>query len=388
MRIGIEAQRIFRSHKHGMDVVALELVKAIQNIDTKNQYYIFIKKDEDNSCLKSTPNVKVIETSSYPYIIWEQIILPIYAWYYKIDLLHCTSNTAPFFCPCPIILTLHDVIFLEKRKGKNTMSSYQKFGNLYRKWLVPAIIRRTAKVITISHQERENILGLTNLENQKLEVIHNGVSKNFGHKIPETLAFEMSEKFLLGDEFALFLGNVEPRKNTPNLLKAFVAYAQNHPDFQLVITGVNRKFVADQMQPNSSNILKRQIITPGFVSQDELTFLYSYAKVFLFPSLREGFGLPILEAMSQGTPVITSNTSSMPEVAGDAAILIDPNDPRQITAAMEKLIKNHTLRQELSTKGKERIGHFSWENTAKKYLEQYYSILSLKPHEEVILQSA
>lgn len=388
MRIGIEAQRIFRSHKHGMDVVALELVKAIQNIDTKNQYYIFIKKDEDNSCLKSTPNVKVIETSSYPYIIWEQIILPIYAWYYKIDLMHCTSNTAPFFCPCPIILTLHDVIFLEKRKGKNTMSWYQKFGNLYRKWLVPAIIRRTVKVITISHQERENILGLTNLENQKLEVIHNGVSKNFGHKIPETLAFEMSEKFLLGDEFALFLGNVEPRKNTPNLLKAFVAYAQNHPDFQLVITGVNRKFVAEQMPPNTAHILKRQIITPGFVSQDELTFLYSYAKVFLFPSLREGFGLPILEAMSQGTPVITSNTSSMPEVAGDAAILIDPDDPTQITAAMEKLLKNNTLRQELRLKGLERIGHFSWENTAKKYLEQYYSILSLKPHEEVILQSA
>ncbi|MBK9508477.1 MAG: glycosyltransferase [Cytophagaceae bacterium] len=231
MRIGIEAQRIFRPHKHGMDVVALELVKAIQNIDTENQYFIFIKKDEDSGCLKSTPNVKVIETSSYPYIIWEQIILPIYAWYYKIDLLHCTSNTAPFFCPCPIILTLHDVIFLEKRKGKNTMSWYQKFGNLYRKWLVPAIIRSTTKVITISHQEKENILSLTKIENSKLEVIHNGVSRNFGQKIPEALAFEISEKFLLSDEFALFLGNVEPRKNTPNLLKAFVAFAQNHRIF-------------------------------------------------------------------------------------------------------------------------------------------------------------
>lgn len=388
MRIGIEAQRIFRPHKHGMDVVALELVKAIQNIDTENQYFIFIKKDEDSGCLKSTPNVKVIETSSYPYIIWEQIILPIYAWYYKIDLLHCTSNTAPFFCLCPIILTLHDVIFLEKRKGKNTMSWYQKFGNLYRKLLVPAIIRRTTKVITISHQEKENILSLTKIENSKLEVIHNGVSRNFGQKIPEALAFEISEKFLLSDEFALFLGNVEPRKNTPNLLKAFVAFAQNHPDFQLVITGVNRKFIADHMPPNTSNILKRQIITPGFVSQDELTFLYSYAKVFLFPSLREGFGLPILEAMSQGTPVITSNTSSMPEVAGEAAILIDPNNPDQITTSMENLMNNNTLRQDLRLKGLERVGHFSWENTAKKYLEQYYSIMSLKPHEEVLLQSA
>lgn len=387
MRIGIEAQRIFRPHKHGMDVVALELVKAIQNIDTENQYYIFIKKDEDNGCLKSTPNVKVIETSSYPYIIWEQIILPIYAWYYKIDLLHCTSNTAPIFCPCPIILTLHDVIFLEKRKVKNTMSWYQKFGNLYRKWLVPAIIRRTAKVITISNQESENILNLTKIENSKLEVIHNGVSKNFGQKTPEALAFEVSEKFLLSDEFALFLGNVEPRKNTPNLLKAFVAFAKDHPDFQLVITGVNRKFIAEQMPPNSTNILKRQIITPGFVSKDELTFLYSYAKVFLFPSLREGFGLPILEAMCQGTPVITSNVSSMPEVAGDAAVLIDPTKPDEIASAMEKIMKNADLRMELKEKGLERVGHFSWDNTASQYIQNYLSILGVSQTHDSLIHS-
>ncbi|MBK9508478.1 MAG: glycosyltransferase family 4 protein [Cytophagaceae bacterium] len=171
-------------------------------------------------------------------------------------------------------------------------------------------------------------------------------------------------------------------------MKSICCFCTKSPDFQLVITGVNRKFIVDHMPPNTSNILKRQIITPGFVSQDELTFLYSYAKVFLFPSLREGFGLPILEAMSQGTPVITSNTSSMPEVAGEAAILIDPNNPDQITSSMENLMNNNALRQDLRLKGLERVGHFSWENTAKKYLEQYYSIMSLNPHQEVLLQSA
>jgi hypothetical protein len=119
MKIGIECQRLFRKEKHGMDIVALELIRQLQILDTKNEYYIFVKRDEDNRCLKETPNFKIVEVPGSNYFSWEQIHLPRYARKYQVDILHCTSNTAPLFCPVPLVLTLHDIIFLEKLNAEN-----------------------------------------------------------------------------------------------------------------------------------------------------------------------------------------------------------------------------------------------------------------------------
>lgn len=371
MRIGIEAQRIFRSHKHGMDVVALELIKALQELDKINEYFIFVKNDEDTACLKATPNFHIVTLPNANYIYWEQVLLPRYVKNYKIDVLHCTGNTAPLWLSCPVILTLHDVIFLERRKVKNTSSLYQKLGNFYRRLLVPRLIHKVDEIITISYQEKERIcLALTTAEN-KISVIHNGVSTLLGSKYLPEKAKNISEKLGLNDEFVLFLGNTEPRKNTPNVLKAFALLAAEKYTLKLVITGLTAEFIENHWPQEAPKEFLNRIITPGYVSQAELHFLYEYATFYLFPSLREGFGLPILEAMSFGTPVITSNVSSMPEVAGEAALLVNPEDPKQIAKAMELLLDDPGLRESLACKGLQRVKAFSWENTAKAYLQLY-----------------
>ncbi len=155
MKIAIEAQRIFRPNKHGMDFVALESIRELQKVDKENEYYIFVSPGEDR-CLEETPNMHIIEVNCPTYPLWEQVALPRAVAKIKADLLHCTSNTAPIYCPVPLILTLHDIIFLEPRQSGNK-SFYQNMGWYYRRLVVPRILPKCKKIITVSNFERNRI---------------------------------------------------------------------------------------------------------------------------------------------------------------------------------------------------------------------------------------
>lgn len=371
MKIGIEAQRIFRPHKHGMDIVALELIRTLQVLDSVNEYFIFVKSDTDQACLTETSNFHIIDVPGKNYVFWEQIMLPIYAKKHKVDVLHCTSNTAPMFLSMPLILTLHDVIFMEEKVGKDTSSNYQKFGNLYRKWLVPKIIKKCKQVITISEVEKANITQVLGLTDNEITVVHNGVSGRFGVKPSAEMLKEVRHQLDLSDDFFLFLGNVEPRKNVTNTVKAFVRFAESNTKVKLVITGLKAAFVENILVEIDKIDFLNRFVFAGFVTESVLLTLYSEAKVFLYPSLREGFGLPILEAMSFGTPVITSNISAMPEVAGDAAFLVNPYSIEEISSALKIAYQNEVLRQEKIKLGYLRPSMFTWENAAKKILNIY-----------------
>ena len=371
MRIGIEAQRIFRPHKHGMDIVALELIRALQLIDLENEYFIFVKVDKDRGCLTETANFHIIELPSFNYIFWEQLLLPFYAKKYRIEVLHCTSNTAPLFISVPLLLTLHDVIFMEKTIGENTSSNYQKLGNLYRKWLVPKIIRKCQKIVTISEVEKLNITKTLGLSNDDVIVIHNGVDGRFGVKASSDMITKIRSQWHLEADFFLFLGNVEPRKNVFNTVSAFVSFAEKNSQVKLVITGLNASFIENILfKLGKKDYLKRFVIT-GFVPENVLHTLYSEAKVFLYPSLREGFGLPILEAMSFGTPVVTSNISSMPEVAGEAAFLVNPFSIEAIELGIKTAYENESLRKKKIDLGYLRLKMFTWKHTAEQMLNLY-----------------
>jgi len=177
MRIGIEGQRLYRKKKHGMDMVALELIKNLQQIDTDNEYIIFVKPDFDNTCIPQAPNFKVVELENkFGYPGWEQLALPKAAYEEGCDVLHCTSNTGPLFSKVPLVTTLHDIIYLEsisifKKEG----TWYQKFGNLYRRWLVPPVIRKSKRVITVSNFESMRIKKHFDFKDNRLKAIYNGV---------------------------------------------------------------------------------------------------------------------------------------------------------------------------------------------------------------------
>ena len=175
MRIGIEGQRLYRKNKHGMDMVALELIKNLQLIDAENDYFIFVKPDVDNLCIPQTDNFNIIEIKGGPFPIWEQILLPMAAQKYKCDVLHCTSNTAPLFCNVPVVTIIHDVIFLENNSLFSKGGSlYQKFGNMYRRWLVPLIAKKSKMISTVSEFERNNLIQHFGFGNKIITIIVTG----------------------------------------------------------------------------------------------------------------------------------------------------------------------------------------------------------------------
>jgi glycosyltransferase involved in cell wall biosynthesis len=379
MKIGIEGQRLFRQKKHGMDMVALELIRNLQAIDSVNDYVLFIKPDVDDKVINETENFKIVKLRGGFYPFWEQIALPKAAKKAGCDLLHCTSNTAPVFSTIPLVVTLHDIIYMETGflkilQGSGTL--YQKFGNVYRKLVVPRILKKCRKIITVSHFEKNRIAQFFGISNStQLTAVYNGVSEHFKPITDEQELSRVQKKYGLPEHYFFFLGNTDPKKNTKGTLKAFSDFLKmTESNFYLVMLDYDKNELEKLLQEIGDPGLINRIVLTGYVVNTDLPAIYYRSKVFLYPSLRESFGIPILEAMACGTPVITSNTSSMPEVAGNAALLIDPSKPEEITAAMIRLINHEALSNELKIKGLAQAALFSWKNMAQQVLQIYLEI--------------
>ncbi len=378
MKIGIEGQRLFRKKKHGMDMVALELIKNLQRIDSVNEYVIFVKPDEDNTCIPEAPNFKVVElTSSFGYPGWEQLELPKAALREGCDVLHCTSNTGPIFSKVPLVTTLHDIIYLESISiFKKDGTWYQKLGNMYRRYFVPPVIKKSKKVITVSNYERNRINTYFGFNDNRLTAIYNGVGEHF-KKVTNTKTLQsIKEEFSLPDHFFFFLGNTDPKKNTVGVLRAFADFNQMYPNkYHLVMLDYDESELWRILSSINAPELRELIHLTGYVPNTKLPAIISQCTIFLYPSLRESFGIPILEGMACGVPVITSNTSSMPEVAGeDAALIIDPFNPKEISSAMQNLVEDKMLASILAEKGIERAKSFSWKSMAQNVLELYEDV--------------
>lgn len=368
MKIAIEAQRIFRMNKHGMDFVALESIRELQKLDKENEYYIIVSSGEDRSVLKETLNFHIIEKRCKIYPLWEQVALPLAIRRIKPDILHCTSNTAPIFCNIPLLLTLHDIIFLEKRHSPNK-SFYQNLGWHYRRFVVPRILKKCRKVITVSNFEAGRIREFLNLPPDKIATVYNGFGKHF-KKIDDY--YDVTSKYLEEKRYLFFLGNTDPKKNTERVLKAYSLYLKRSSNpLPLLIGDLKESIIDGIIEREGIMDIKKFIYTPGYIPNSELPYIYSGAFAFLYPSLRESFGIPILEAMACGTPVITSNISAMPEIAGCSALLIDPFNENEISEAILKIESEDNLREEIISSGLERVKNFSWENTAKGLFKIY-----------------
>ena len=385
MKIGIEAQRIFRPAKHGMEMVALELIRQIQKLDTVNEYILFAKDDKDRQCVSETSNFTTHAISSFAYADWEQIGLPLALRKVRPDFIHCTANTAPGICPVPLLLTVHDIIYLENIDFKG--SAYQNAGNLYRRLFAPPAIKKARLIITVSHYEKQRIIEQcnNNIAADKVRVIYNGVDGRFHPRYAKEDIKQFKQEFNLPHEYILFLGNTAPKKNTLNVIRAYMEYCSKTSDaLPLVITDYEKWRVEKTLEElnhksngavrNSSLIDK--FIFPGYISSEKMPLMYNGASLFLYPSLRESFGLPILEAMACGVPVITSNVSAMPEIAGDAAVLADPFQFKDLAAGIERLLSDSALRDSCKQKGFARAAQFSWENAAKDLIGIYNEVLN------------
>ena len=379
MRIGIEAQRVFRRNKHGMDYVVLQEIKELQQIDHKNEYFVFVAPGVDR-CLKDSENVHIIVIGESFYPVWEQITLPRAVKKYNLDILHCTSNTAPIFCKTPLVLTLHDIIFLEPR-DKNNKSVYQNMGWLYRRKVVPKILERCLRIITVSNFEKQNIIDKLNIPEKRMAMIYNGYNEWFK---PFRDVADIYKSYIEKPGYFFFLGNTDPKKNTERTLIAYSKYLeQSAIKRKLLMADLDREYLDSIIERNHIENIREQIVMPGYIVNSDLPYIYNSAFAFLYTSLRESFGIPLLEAMACGTPVITSNTSSMPEIAGNEAILINPESPEEITEQMLRLESDEDYYNTLKEIGLKRAELFSWRKTAEQLLKLYETVYKELPNSNI-----
>lgn len=370
MRIAIEAQRIFRRNKHGMDFVALETIRRLARMDTRNEYFIMVSPGDDR-CLDGTDNMHVVEIGCPTYPLWEQLALPEAVRKIKPDLLHCTSNTAPIRCGVPLVLTLHDIIFMEKRRQGNK-SLYQNLGRLYRRAVVPRILPDCRRIITVSEFERERIREALDIPEEKIVAVHNGYGEHFR---PLADTREVTAKYLPDEKYLFFLGNTDPKKNTPGTLKAYADYAgRSASPLPLLVADLSEGTVEDILGREGITRVRPLLRLAGYIPNTDLPYVYSGASAFLYTSFRESFGIPLLEAMACGTPVVSSSVSAIPEVAGPGAVLVNPAEPALIADALLRLETDEAYRKNAISYGLERVKNFSWEKSARMLLEVYESL--------------
>lgn len=378
MRIGIEGQRLFRKEKHGMDIVAMELIKTLQVIDSENEYFIFVKDGDDDSWFEPTKNFHIIRLKKRPYHLWEQFTLPRAVLKHKVDILHCTSNTAPMFLNVPLVLTLHDIIYLENFKFISYKSTlYQLIGNFYRRWVVPRILYASKRVITVSNTERSTIIQKYPFMREKLRVIYNSYGESFKYSDTKNIE-EIKEKYQLPDKYFFCLGNTSPKKNLTNILKAYYIFLDNNEEKIPLVLADHSPGDLFLFLNSANSKYKDYLKFIGYVSNWEIPAIYRNSQLFIYPSIRESFGIPILEGMVMGTPVITSNISCMPEIAGEAACYVDPFEPDSIAEGLMKFSTDSIERDELIEAGYKQAEKYSWLKSAKMLKAVYEDVFQLE----------
>lgn len=379
--IAIEGQRIFREKRHGMDFVAINYIHSLASLlkeeKPDEKLIVFAKKTEFVNREKFADNVKVVFIPGLPYPLWEQVLLPLYCLIHGIKLLHCTSNTAPVFCPCTLVLTLHDVIFMESNPMKEG-STYQKYGNLYRRWVVPLVVKKAASIITVSHYEEGNIAREFPKQKDKIQVVYNAANEHF-YQFPNPEKIEATvAKYKIPQPYFVFLGNTDPKKNVDNVFKAMYLLYQDMETAcpVLLVPDYPDAWLDNWYEKNRvEEAFKNHIFCSGYIDNKDLQAILHKSIAFLYPSKRESFGIPILEGFLSRVPVITSNAASMPEVAGEAAILIDPLEPQSLYKAMrEALAYDDSSRQKFIDKGLSRAKDFSWSQSALALKKIYQSL--------------
>ncbi|EIM75823.1 group 1 glycosyl transferase [Nitritalea halalkaliphila LW7] len=264
------------------------------------------------------------------YIKWEQRLLPQAAKETGVQLLHTTSNTGPTGSKIPLIVTIHDVIYLEKWMLSEG-SWYQRLGNLYRRWNVPKVAAQCQHILTVSAYEKERICHYLRVPEEKVSTVYNACSAHFfaSHR-PEQIQQFLKEKGL-PERYVLYLGNTDPKKNLKNVLRALDTIERaGKLSYKLVMPDLEAGYLRKELALIGNPRLADAIHLTGYLPNRQLPYLYQGALCFLYPSLRESFGIPMLEAMASSCPLICSDTSAMPEIAGDAALYVNPHVPGSI----------------------------------------------------------
>jgi glycosyltransferase involved in cell wall biosynthesis len=384
MRIGIDARFLTHPQMGGFKTYTENLISALAEVDHENLYFLYLDRDPDtNTKLPDKPNfIPRVVKSSLPHVgvIWrEQIRLPRQAKRDHLDLFHSPCLTSPLLIGCATVVTIHDMIwhFPGKFIGKNpAKKSPQRALQDWYYRLGPRFAARNAHtILTPSKAARNDIIDSLGIKPEKIFLTYEAASSIFRKVNDRQQIEDLRMRHNLSAHFMLALGSADPRKNIHSLLEAYALLPPaDQSDCQLVIVW-NSGFLAPSMKKEVEKLgLDNQVRFLEWVTTEDLVLLYNAASLFIFPSLYEGFGLPLLEAMACGTPVIAANNSSLPEIAGDAACFTDAGDASQMASMISNVLNDKALQNTLIARGFNRAASFSWENCALQTIEVYKQV--------------
>jgi glycosyltransferase involved in cell wall biosynthesis len=365
MRFSVDAHAIGQ-HLTGNETYVRNLLNCFASLDQEADFITYLSREESFADVPKRFLKRRVAVNPFIRLGFD---LPRKLRQDRPQLLH-VQYTAPVFCSTPIVVSVHDVSFLEHP------DYFAPFRALQLRYTVSRTVRSAARVITPSEFSKRSILSAYRLDEAKVVVLPNGVAPAFRPMSRELAQRSVQASFGLRAPYILTVGDLQPRKNHARLIRAFEKLIHAHPHLphQLVVVGKENWRASTVLSTAKRSSLSDRIHFTGFVSDEGLLRLYGGCDLFVYPSMYEGFGLPILEAMACGRAVACSNTSAIPEVADSAAILFDPNSEDEIALALRDLLLNPELRQRMERLGMQRAAMFSWENTAGKTLDLYYAV--------------
>lgn len=368
MRVAIDARKL---HDFGIGTYIRNLLRQLSRLDRETEYVLLCQEPDLGVASQLGPNFRTVLEPSPNYSLREQIHVPWVVMREKPDIYHAPHYVLPAGVRCRKVVTIHDCIHLMFPQYLPNRAAYA-----YAKTTMWTAARRSDRILTVSEASKRDILHFFNVAPEKVSVVYNAIDDRFAIvPRPEDVA-RVRERYQLDQRFVLYVGNIKPHKNLVRLIETFAELRtdDSFDDLKLLIIGDEISKLPALRRAVHRYKLHKFVRFLGYLPDDILAILYRLANVFVFPSLYEGFGLPPLEAMASGTPVVTSNVSSLPEVTGDAALLVDPYDVDSIVSGITRVLKDPALAADMRQKGYARAREFSWERSVQQTLRVYQEL--------------
>jgi glycosyltransferase involved in cell wall biosynthesis len=360
MRIGIDASRASVAQRTGTENYSLFLIHALLELDRANQYLLYCNQPPQPHLFPVQPNA-LIRALPFPRL-WTHVRLAWEMATHAPDVLFVPAHALPVLHPRRSVVTVHDLGYLYYPQA------HTRGARWYLQWSTLYNARAATHLIADSQATRRDLLAHCGVAQDKVSVVYPGYDPQFAPVHDQARLQETRARYGLPASYILYVGTLQPRKNLARLVAAFAALVAQGTPADLVLAG-KKGWLYEALFAQVHQLgLESRVHFIGYVPQEELPALLSGAQVFVLPSLYEGFGMPVLEAMACGTPVICSNTSSLPEVASDAALLVSPDDTDQLASAMQRVLVDEELRCDLTQKGLAQVNHFSWTRCAQETL--------------------
>jgi glycosyltransferase involved in cell wall biosynthesis len=364
VRIGIDARKL---HDFGIGTYIRNLLRHLGRLDRETEFVILCRPEDREVLAATGENFRAVPEPAANYSVAEQVRIPLALRREGVTLFHAPHYVLPPLVRCRSVVTIHDCIHL-------MFPQYlpNRIALAYARTSINLAARRATRIMTVSESSKRDILRFVDVDAARIDVIYNAYDERFEIEPLEEDVVRVRERYQLHDEFVLYAGNVKPHKNLERLIEAFnLVRSRGLDHLKLVLIGDEISKYAALRRAVHQHQLHKYVRFLGYLPQETLAVMYRLAGVFVFPSLYEGFGLPPLEAMASGTPVVTSNVSSLPEVAADAAVLVDPYDPVAIADGIESVLADENLRADLRRRGLARARQFSWEQSVRRVREIY-----------------